>query len=94
MTIFWALCALALILYGMKRRIAAHRYLGLTMFALATGKVLLVDSEKLGGLERVAAFIGTGLLLLVLAFLYQRTAAYFQCQEKDASSSPRDHKDA
>ncbi len=77
-TILWAVCALALILFGMKRRIAAHRYFGLILFGIATFKVLIVDSSELKGLERIAAFIGTGILLLALSFAYQKASAYFQ----------------
>lgn len=77
-TILWALCALALILFGMRRKTAAHRYFGLVLFGLATLKVLIVDSSELEGLERIAAFIGTGVLLLALSFAYQKATAYFQ----------------
>ncbi len=77
-TILWSGCALALILFGMRRRVAAHRYFGLILFGLATFKVLIVDSAELRGLERIAAFIGTGLLLLILSFAYQKASAHFQ----------------
>lgn len=77
-TIFWALSALGLILYGMKRWSAAYRCFGLGLFTLATFKVLVVDASKLKGMERIAAFIGTGVLLLLLSFLYQKTASYYQ----------------
>jgi len=83
-TILWAVCALALILFGMKRRNAAHRYFGLVLFGLATLKVLLVDSSELNGLERIAAFMGTGILLLALSFAYQKASAYFQIQKEDS----------
>lgn len=76
-TILWALCALALILFGMKRRSAAHRYFGLVLFALTTVKVLFVDSSDLDGLERIIAFMGTGILLLALSFAYQKASSYF-----------------
>jgi uncharacterized membrane protein len=77
-TMLWAVCALALILFGMKRRSAVHRYFGLVLFALTTLKVLLIDSSELKGLERIAAFMGTGILLLALSFAYQKASAYFQ----------------
>jgi uncharacterized membrane protein len=82
-TILWAVCALVLILFGMKRRVAAHRYFGLVLFALATLKVLLVDSSELQGLERVGAFMGTGVLLLVLSVAYQQASAYFLTQDDE-----------
>jgi uncharacterized membrane protein len=83
-TILWAVCALALILFGMKRRSAAHRYFGLILFGLATLKVLVVDSSELDGLERIFAFIGTGVLLLVLSFAYQKAAAFFESQGEES----------
>lgn len=76
-TILWAVCALALILFGMKRRSAAHRYFGLGLFGLALFKVVFVDSSGLKGLERIGVFIGTGILLLALSFAYHKASAYF-----------------
>ncbi len=83
-TILWAVCALTLILFGMKRRSSTHRYFGLVLFGLATLKVLLVDSSELAGLERIGAFIGTGGLLLVLSLAYQKASAYFKTQGEEA----------
>lgn len=83
-TILWAVSALTLILFGMKRRAAAHRYFGLVLFALATLKVLIVDSSELDGLERIIAFIGTGVLLLALSFAYQKASAYFQTLDDES----------
>lgn len=82
-TILWAVSALALILFGMKKRIAPHRYFGLILIGLATLKVLIVDSSELDGLQRIFAFIGTGILLLVLAFAYQKASAFFQILEEE-----------
>lgn len=82
-TILWAVCALVLILFGMKRRIAAYRYFGLILFAVTTLKVLLVDSSALKGLERIAAFMVTGVLLLALSFAYQKASVYFEALEAE-----------
>ena len=82
-TILWAVSALILILFGMKRRRAAHRYFGLVLIGLAALKVLIIDSSELDGLQRIGAFIGTGILLLLLAFAYQKASAWFQGLEGD-----------
>ena len=84
LTLFWAISALTLILFGMKLRTAAHRYFGLFLFGFTILKVLLIDSSGLNELQRIAAFIGTGLLLLVLAFVYQKASAYFKKSEQDS----------
>ncbi len=76
-TVWWAAVGLGLVLLGLARRGRAHRYLGLTLIGLATVKVLLVDLAELRGLPRVGAFVGVGLLLLLLSFAYQRLASHF-----------------
>ncbi len=82
-TVFWALSALALIIFGMKRRNAPYRYFGLVLFAITTVKVLLIDSSELEGIERIAAFMITGVLLLTLSFAYQKASAYFHSTEAE-----------
>lgn len=47
---------------------------GIGLLCLVIGKIFLVDMEGLEGLLRVASFMGLGLALLGLAWLYQRTA--------------------
>jgi uncharacterized membrane protein len=81
-SILWAVSALVAILYGMKKRRPPYRYFGLVLFALTTLKVLVVDSSELKGLERIGAFIITGVLLLALSFAYQKASAYFQSLEE------------
>ena len=77
LTIFWAFCALFCILFGMKRKEVAFRYFGLVLFGMTTLKVLFIDSSELSGLERIGALIGTGILLLILSFGYQKASAFF-----------------
>jgi uncharacterized membrane protein len=76
-TILWAVWALALIIFGLLRRGAPYRIFGLILFGLTTLKVLFVDSSELKGIERIAAFMGAGVLLLVLSFIYQKVSARF-----------------
>lgn len=57
---------------GFAARSAFHRWLGLALFALALGKVLLLDVWRLSRLEQVAVFLAVGLLMLAAAFLYAR----------------------
>jgi uncharacterized membrane protein len=73
-TIWWAVCALALALFGLIKHTARHRYLGLVLFGVTLLKVFFVDLDNLDGLYRVGAFMGLGALLLLLSFVYQRLA--------------------
>jgi uncharacterized membrane protein len=50
---------------------------GLILFGLTTLKVLFIDSSELKGIARIAAFMGAGILLLVLSFVYQKVSARF-----------------
>ena len=76
-TVLWAVTALALTIFGLARRVAPYRVFGLILFGVTTLKVLLVDSSALRGIERIAAFMATGVLLLALSFIYQKAAARF-----------------
>ncbi|MFH0908368.1 MAG: DUF2339 domain-containing protein [bacterium] len=73
-TIWWAVSAFVLVITGLVRRRAYLRYLGLAVFGVTVLKVFLIDTAGLHGLERIAAFFGVGLLLLVLSYAYQRVA--------------------
>ncbi len=73
-TLWWAVCALALAVTGLARRRAYLRYMALFVFGLTVIKVFLVDLAGLSGLQRVAAFMGLGVLLLILSYAYQRVA--------------------
>jgi len=48
------------------------RYASLVVMLLAVGKVFLFDTRNLSDLYRVFSFLGLGLSLLLLAWLYQR----------------------
>lgn len=73
-TLWWALCAIALVLGGLRWRRKLFRYAGLVLFGAMTVKALLIDLSFLAGLERIAALLGAGVILLVLSFVYQRAA--------------------
>jgi uncharacterized membrane protein len=70
----WVLYAAVLVVLGMRRRYAPVRYFAIVLFGIALLKVFLVDLETLGGIYRVAGFVVVGLILLVVSFLYQRSA--------------------
>jgi len=81
-TVLWAVWALTLTIFGLARRAAPYRFFGLILFGLTTLKVLLIDASALRGIERIAVFMATGILLLVLSFVYQKAAARFLTSEE------------
>jgi len=69
---FWSALGFAAILVGLVQRRRALRLGGLSLLALAVGKVFLVDLAHLESIWRVGSFLAIGLLLLAGAFAYQR----------------------
>ena len=77
----WTVCAGAFMAVGWWRRYAPIRFLAMALFGLTVLKVFLVDLSALGGIYRILGFIGVGLALLAVSFLYQRS------RRKPASAS-------
>lgn len=68
----WLLFALALLAGGIAARVAQLRYASLAVLVLVVLKVFLIDLSDLEGLLRVASFLGLGLCLVGIGFIYQR----------------------
>ena len=56
----------------MWRDFAPIRYLAMVLFGITVLKVLLIDLSALGGIYRIFGFIGLGIVLLAVSFVYQR----------------------
>lgn len=68
----WILFGVALLVLGILRKGKALRYAALVVMLLAVAKVFLYDTSNLAGLYRVFSFLGLGVSLLVLAWVYQQ----------------------
>ncbi|MCB1669476.1 MAG: DUF2339 domain-containing protein [Gammaproteobacteria bacterium] len=71
-TIVWLLVAILALLLGALRSGKQVYQGGMALLLLVVAKIFLVDMADLEGLLRVTAFMGLGLSLLGLAYLYQR----------------------
>ena len=71
-TIVWLILAIACLLGGSIRFGPNVYRAGFGLMMLVIGKIFLFDMADLEGLLRVASFMGLGLSLLGLAYLYQR----------------------
>jgi uncharacterized membrane protein len=69
LTLTWTLTALAAMVAATKRRLRPLWMLGAGLLAAVVAKLFLVDLGSLSGLPRVVAFLGVGILLLVIGFL-------------------------
>jgi uncharacterized membrane protein len=68
----WLAAALVLFLVGIRLSQKHVRYAGLGVIILVVLKVFLLDMSGLEGLLRIASFIGLGLSLVGIGWLYQR----------------------
>jgi uncharacterized membrane protein len=69
LTLTWTATALASMVAATRRRIRPLWMLGAALLAAVVGKLFIVDLGALSGLPRVVAFLGVGILLLVVGFL-------------------------
>ena len=74
LALFWSVYALATLVVGLRFARRDVRAAALSLFGLAAGKFLFVDQAGAPTPERVAGFIGVGLLLLLGSAVYIRSA--------------------
>lgn len=68
----WLLFGLVLLITGVVFGKASLRYASLPVIVLTVAKVFLVDMSNLSGILRALSFIGLGLVLMGIGFLYQK----------------------
>ena len=68
----WTLYGLMLLGLGTWKRSQVLRYASAVVVLLTVAKVFLIDASDLTGLYRVASFLGLGLSLIGIGYLYQR----------------------
>jgi uncharacterized membrane protein len=68
----WILASLILITLGVKLRIGDLRLMAIGLFDLTILKAFVVDFGSMETLYRIGAFIGLGLVLLGVSYMYQR----------------------
>ncbi len=68
----WMIYGGIALVIGFWRKLAFLRWQALVLIALTIGKVFLYDLKNLTGALRVLSFIGLGVLLMAISFLYQK----------------------
>lgn len=68
----WLAYSLIAMSIGILRRKLSYRIASIVLFGITILKVFLFDLSFLDSIYRTAAFIGLGLILLLVSFLYQR----------------------
>jgi len=70
----WALEGMLLLVAGFTLPQKAFRVMGLCVFGLVAGKLLLVDLAGAETIQRILSFIGAGVILLVSSYAYSKFA--------------------
>lgn len=83
----WALHACILTWHGLVSRQAYRRYAGILLFALAVIKTVLLDAFNLAGVYRIISWLGVGILLVIVALLYQRYSALLPAEDSESANN-------
>ena len=86
-SILMALYSLMLVTLGVATRTSINRILGLVLMTLVVLKLYLSDIWELGFLFRIVAFLGLGILLLSMSYLYSRYRPMIEKLWKDDPSA-------
>jgi uncharacterized membrane protein len=70
-SISWAVYAAAMTVVGFWRSIPILRYMALGLFGLLLAKVFIIDTSSIKNVYRMGAFLATGLILVLVSYLYQ-----------------------
>jgi uncharacterized membrane protein len=86
-SILMALYAVMLVTIGVLTKTSINRLLGLILMALVVVKLYLSDVWELGFLFRIVAFLGLGVLLLTMSYLYSHYRPMIEKLLKDDPSA-------
>ncbi len=68
----WAIYSVALIIFGFVKKHAPSRICAIVLFFVTIIKVFIFDLSALENIYRIISFIGLGVILLLVSFLYTR----------------------
>jgi uncharacterized membrane protein len=72
LSVLWALCGFAGVVYGFRRHVAALRWAALVLLAITLAKILVIDMAEVKAIWRILSFVAVGLLLLCVSFVYHK----------------------
>lgn len=86
-SVVWLISSLVLLAVGLWRKAPWLRHGALAILILTVCKVFLSDMAALGGLYRVASFLGLGLFLVGIGYVYQRYVFTDKKAENESSQA-------
>jgi uncharacterized membrane protein len=86
-TFLWGITAFALMLLAHKRGQRQIWIVGAALMGLVVAKLFLLDLSQHGSVERIASFIGAGLMLLVMGYFAPLPPARKELSSKEVASA-------
>jgi uncharacterized membrane protein len=87
LTLLWGISASAMIVLGLKRKLLHLRIAALGLFAVTIVKLFVLDIRGIETGGKIAAFIGLGVLLLSISFLYQKLRFLLVDESREAAEA-------
>nr|HPI54793.1 DUF2339 domain-containing protein [Chitinophagaceae bacterium] len=84
--ILWSVSSLVLMILGMRQRIKRLRIISLSLFSLTILKLFAYDMNQVSQGGKIAAFIILGVILLIVAFMYQKVKGLFLDESNSKAS--------
>ena len=69
LTLLWVILAFVLMTFSSQRHIRQIWFVGAALLGIVVAKLLLLDLSQSGTLTRVISFIGSGAVMLVIAYI-------------------------
>ncbi len=83
-SVLWGLYSLGLVAYGFRGKQKLLRFMGIGLFAITLTKLFLFDLSNIPTIGKIIAFVGLGILLLIISFLYQKYKSVILGEEEPA----------
>ncbi|EEH67340.1 MULTISPECIES: DUF2339 domain-containing protein [Acinetobacter] len=82
LTLLWVILAFILMTFSSRRHLRQIWFVGAALLAIVVAKLLLLDLSQSGTLTRVISFIGSGAIMLVIAYLAPLPPALDQIEKE------------
>ncbi|MEX5367145.1 DUF2339 domain-containing protein [Acinetobacter haemolyticus] len=82
LTLLWVILAFILMTFSSRRHLRQIWFVGAALLAIVVAKLLLLDLSQSGTLTRVISFIGSGAIMLVIAYLAPLPPALDQTEKE------------
>ncbi len=83
-SVLWGVYSLGLVAYGFRGKQKLLRFMGIGLFAITLTKLFLFDLSNIPTIGKIIAFVGLGVLLLIISFLYQKYKSVILGEEEPA----------